>query len=129
MRHEALLGMTPDEIDRYAGVLGIDLGNAETKREKIAIIEGRRERVADVRVLGMTLAVPIRNLHDARVAEALRVRPLTDEMASRVMTLVLGEEQYDALIEHCTDDDGVIDADAVGLAFVLLFEDPELKNF
>ena len=128
MRHEVLMEMSLDDLDRYAKACGIDVTGEKTRERKVEVIEGRRGRTVDVNVLGLIVTVPKRRLHDQRVADLMR-GTLTDEDAATVMTLLLGEEQYDAVIDRCTDEDGTVDVEAIGMAFVSLVGDPELKNY
>lgn len=130
MRHEVLMEMSIEQIDQYAKVCGIDVTGKRTKEAKIALIEERRERVADIDVLGITIAVPVRNLHDKRVTDALGSKvPLTDEGASRLFVRLVGQEQYETLLERCTDDDGLVDVEALAIAFATVVHSPELKNY
>ena len=82
-------------------------------------------------MLGMTLTVPVKRLHDKRVSDLMRNGHFpNEEDATKAMVLLLGEDQYMALVEHCTDDDGTVDVEAIGSVFFKLFyDDPELKNF
>lgn len=128
MRREVLMEMSAADLDRYAAACGIDVSGESAQERKIEVIEERRGRTAEVNVLGMTLVIPKRRLHDQRVADILN-KPLTDESATQAMVLLLGDEQYMALVEWCTDVDGVVDVEALGVAFTKLFGDAELKNY
>ena len=129
MRHDVLMEMSLEQLDMYGRVCGIDVSDKKTKRMKVAAIEARRGRTADVDVHGMTLTVPVRAMHDKRVTDLLNGGPLSDEQATELMVLLLGDEQYAALVERCTDDDGLVDVEAVGLAFATIVNCEELKNF
>ena len=129
MRHEVLMEMTSDELDRYGEACGIDVSGKRTKAQKVALLEERRARVADIEVLGTTLHVPVRAMHDQRVTDLLDRGGLTEAEADALMTMLLGDEQYAALVERCTDDDGVVDVSAVGLAFATIVRSDELKNY
>ncbi len=130
MRQEVMMEMSLTELDLYAQACGIDATGASTKESKVALIEERQGRVAEVRMFGLTLAVPVRRLHDKRVSDLFVDGHLqSDKDAATVMTLILGEEQYERVIERCTDDDGVIDVEAIGRAFMTLVGDAELKNY
>lgn len=129
MRHEVLMEMSIEQIDQYAKVCGIDVTGKRTKEAKIALIEERRARVADIDVLGMTIAVPVRVMHDKLVVDLLNGGDLDDERAARLLVALVGEDQYETLLDRCTDEDGVVDVEAVCLAFATIVRSPELKNF
>lgn len=129
MRHEVLMEMSIEQIDQYAKVCGIDVTGKRTKEAKIALIEERRARVADIDVLGMTIAVPVRAMHDKLVVDLLNGGDLDDEQAARLLVALVGEDQYETLLDRCTDEDGVVDVEAVCLAFATIVRSPELKNF
>lgn len=128
MKSEFLHKMSDAEIADYAAALGIDLAPASTRDDRVTLIEGRRERVVTVTLLGIPFKVPMKAAHDQRVQNLLSKRDRTDEDTFEAMRLMLGSEQTDALVDACTDDDGTIDAAALGTAFVRLFTSDELKN-
>lgn len=129
MRHDALMEMSLEQLDLYAKACGIDTTAKKTKAQKVALIEERRARVADIDAVGMTLHVPVRALHDKVLNDMLSRGNLSEQEVDWVMTSLLGEDQYRALIEHCTEDDGVVDLEAVGIAFGTIIRSEELKNF
>lgn len=129
MRHEVLMEMSRRQLDQYGLVCGIDVTGKKSKKAKVALIEERRGRTADINVLGMTFAVPIRAMHDKRVVDLLNGEPLTDAQATELLAALLGEEQYEALVDRCTDEDGVVDVEAMGIAFATIFNSEELKNY
>lgn len=129
MRREVLEEMGEEEIDRYMRVLGVDAGAAKSKAAKIIRIERARERTAEIDVLGMTLAVPVKRLHDKRVTDRLNGQAATDEEMNEVMEALLGAEQRDAVLERCTDEDGTVDLEAYSLALATVVSSDELKNF
>lgn len=124
-----MMEMSLEQLDMYGKACGIDVTGRRTKAQKVALIEERRQRVADVDVLGMTLAVPVRAMRDKRVTDLLDRGGLSEAEADLLMTMLLGEDQYAALVERCTDEDGVVDVAAVGLAFATVITSPELKNY
>lgn len=130
MRHDVMMEMSLEQLDQYGTACGIDVSGRRTKAQKVALIEERRARVADIDALGMTLHVPVRAMKDKRVTDLLdRDGGLSEAEADWLMGALLGKEQYDALIERCTDDDGVVDVSAVGLAFATIVRSDELKNY
>lgn len=129
MRHEVMMEMSLEQLDQYARACGIDATGKRTKAQKVALIEERRGRVADVDAIGMTLHVPVRAMKDKRVSDLLDRGDLTEAEADWLMRALLGEEQYDSVIERCTDEDGVVDVSAVGLVFATLVRSEDLKNY
>lgn len=124
-----MMEMSLEQLDQYARACGIDATGKRTKAQKVALIEERRARVADIDVLGMTLHVPVRAMKDKRVSDLLDRGDLTEAEADWLMRALLGEEQYDSVIERCTDEDGVVDVSAVGLVFATLVRSEDLKNY
>lgn len=129
MKRETLERMSEPEIDEYAKVLGIELAPCKTLEEKIDMIERRRERGVIVTVLGIDLDIPIKRVHDKRVADIISNPRATDEDTYEAMALILGDAQMRKLVEACTDEDGVVDSHALGLAFVKILTSDQLKNF
>lgn len=128
MNTETLARMSEAELDEYAAVLGISAAGAPDAPAKARLIEAARERRASIRVLGMEFEIPVKRAHDQRLESALASSRSDEEMAAAI-ELLLGAEQFSALIAACTDADGTVDAEALGLAFVKLVTAPELKNF
>lgn len=129
MKREVLLGMSKSELDDYAKMLGIDVTGKKTVEKKVAAIEERRERTADIDVLGLTVTVPIKRMHDKRVTDLASKRSMTDEDATELLALILGEEQLSKVVDRATDEDGTVDVDAMGLAMARILCSEELKNF
>lgn len=124
-----MMEMSLEQLDQYGTACGIDVSGKRTKAQKVALIEERRGRVADVDVLGMTLHVPVRAMKDKRVTDLLDRGGLSEADADWLMGALLGEEQYASLIERCTDEDGVVDVSAVGIAFATIVRSEDLKNY
>lgn len=129
MRHEALTAMSESELDGYARVIGIDVTGKKTVEEKVAEIESRRERTAEIDVLGITLAVPIKRMRDKRVADIMAKRAMSDADATKLLDLVLGKEQAKKLTQQATDPDGTVDTDALGFALASIVTSEALKNY
>lgn len=129
MRREVLLGMSKSELDDYAKMLGIDVTGKKTVGKKVAAIEERRERTAEIDVLGLTLIVPVKRMRDKRVTDLLSKRSMTDEEATDLFALIIGEDQMAKVVERATDEDGAVDVDAMGLAMARILCSEELKNF
>lgn len=128
MRSEYLMGMPAEDIDRYAARIGIDVAGERDKAAKVRAIQERRGRVATVQVLGTSVDVPVKRLHDKRVTDAFAAATDDDGLAKAV-GLLLGADQWDAIVERCTEEDGTVDNDALGLAVASILQDDELKNF
>ena len=129
MRREFLMEMTDAEIDEYAGALGVDTTRLRGQKAKLRLIEERRERVATVSALGMELEVPVKRLHDKRLTDRIRKPRHTDEETEQIMREILGQEQFDAVVDRCTDEDGTVDVDAMALVYVKVLTSGELKIF
>lgn len=129
MKRSILERMSESEIDEYAKVLGVELAPCETLEEKIDMIERRRERCAVVSALGIDFEIPIKRVHDKRISDIITNPKATDEDTYKAMNLLLGDSQTRRLIDACTDDDGTIDSDALGLAFVKILTSKSLKNY
>lgn len=129
MKREVLMEMSKSELDEYGKVLGVDVSGKRTVAQKADAIEKRRERVAEVEALGLTLAIPVKRMRDKRVTDLASKRPMTDADASELLGLLLGGEQMEALADRATDGDGTVDIDAMGLAMARILASDELKNF
>ena len=129
MRHEALLGMTEEEIDGYARSLGVSLDGVEGKAAKVELIERRRERTADVRVLGALVPIPVKRLHDKRMTDRMRGGAMSDEDFMGLMRDLLGEDGLAEVVDRATDEDGTVDNEALALAYTQVITSDELKNF
>ena len=124
-----MMEMSKSELDEYANVIGIDVTGKKTVAQKVASIESARERVADIDVLGMSVAIPIKRMHDKRVSDLVGKKLMSDDDATELMRLMLGDDQMDSLVARATDDDGTVDIDAMGLAIARITSAEELKNF
>lgn len=129
MKREVLMEMSKSELDEYGKVLGVDVSGKRTVAQKADAIEKRRERVAEVEALGLTLSIPVKRMRDKRVTDLASKRPMTDADASELLGLLLGGEQMEALADRATDGDGTVDIDAMGLAMARILASDELKNF
>lgn len=129
MKREVLMEMSKSELDEYGKVLGVDVSGKRTVAHKADAIEKRRERVAEVEALGLTLSIPVKRMRDKRVTDLASKRPMTDADASELLGLLLGGEQMEALADRATDGDGTVDIDAMGLAMARILASDELKNF
>lgn len=121
--------MAPDEIDVYASLVGANTSGMESLAEKIAAIESTRERTHEIVLLGALFSISTRNIRDKRFQDAIGSSARSDEQAELAARLALGDEQWERLVERATDDDGVIDIDALGLAVARILNNPELKNY
>lgn len=124
-----LARMGADELDGYARMLGIDAREAKGAEAKAALIERRRSRVASVRVLGMDVEIPVKRAKDKRAVDLAARAGEDDGAAEAFMRLMLGDEQWEAVVRACTDEDGTVDVCAMALAYAQVSRSPELKNF
>lgn len=129
MKLDALKRMDESEIDELGRMYSIELAPCNSLEEKIEMIERRRSRGIIVRVLGIDFEIPIKRAHDKRISDIVGNLNATGMDSMEAITLLLGEAQTKMLVEACTDDDGVVDIDALALAFVKLFNSEKLKNY
>ncbi len=130
MKREILASLIESELDLYAKTIGVELPDGMPICEKVDRVEEARNRTAVVSVLGFDVSVPIKSLHDKRVADKVKnLSILSDDAMETLFVDIVGDDQWDAIVEHCTDDDGVVDVDALGLFIAKVLVDPELKNF
>ena len=129
MNRECMERMSASELDEYAKSCGIEVSHARDKKDKLRIISERRERVASVRALGIDFEIPVKRVHDKRLTDLLGKQDMTDEDMTEAMGMMLGREQFDELVAACTDDDGTVDVNAMGVAYVRIVTSSELKNF
>lgn len=129
MRREILLSLDDPEVDEYARALGVDTTGLKTVKAKVDLIDEARARSADVDALGMTVSIPIKRLHDLNVIDKLNGKALSDEDYKALCVDVLGEDQTRAIYDHCTDDDGTVDVEGVGLVLRKVFYSDAAKNF
>lgn len=121
--------MSPEQLDDYAHLLGLDVSGIATVGEKIEEIESRRERVATVDVAGLSLTVPIKRLHDKRLMDKYKGKVVTNSDLECFVADLLGDDQMQAVRELCTDEDGTVDAEGYLLVLGAVNGADELKNF
>jgi hypothetical protein len=126
MRKEIMAEMSAEQMGDYARLIGV---NASGGKSLIEEIEEARAHVAVIDLLGAEFTVPIKRMHDKRITDVLAKRSLSDRQAEQLMQDILGKAQYKSLLERCTDDDGTIDTDALGVALNALITSEQLKNF
>lgn len=129
MKRSTLLRMTPEQLDGYARMLGLDVSGHETVEEKADAIEARRERVATIDVAGLSLTVPMKRLHDKRLIDKYEGGVKTNSELEDFISDLLGEEQMQSLRDACTDEDGTVDADGYMVLLESINVAEELKNF
>ena len=130
MKKEYLLAMSESELDLYGRACGIDTTAAKGVKAKAALIAQARERTADIHVMGMTLTVPIKKMRDKTVGDRIEAGALqSNAKIEELMVDLLGAEQWEAIIERCTDEDGTVDIDAFGVIVAEILSSTELKNY
>ena len=129
MNPEYMERMGASELDEYAKSCGINITRLKDKQLKINAINERRERIATVRALGIDFEIPIKRVHDKRLSDLLNNPNASDEDMTHAMVLLLGQEQFDELVSACTEDDGTVDVNAMGVAYVRIISSDNLKNF
>lgn len=128
MNKEYMARMSASELDEYGKLIGVATSPGKTATEKARIIDHGRERTASIRVLGIDLEIPIKRTRDKRVSDLLYKDGRTDAETEEVMRLLLGDDQMGEVTRACTDEDGTVDIDALGLAFAKIITSDELKN-
>lgn len=121
--------MDERELEGYAKILGFTTAAADGAEAKADLIEKRREKVADLTILGIAMKVPVKRAHDRRFLDEMSEGTHTMEDLERSYRFLLGDQQYDELVRAVTDVDGTVDDDALAYAFNAILVDPELKNF
>ncbi len=127
MRKENLERMSDAEIVQYASALGIPKKAIKAAEDKAAFVWNRWNQEATVSALGIDFKIPAKLLRDKEIINTLSGN-LTDDAADEIILRLLGESQYKALVEACTDEEGVVDVVAMGVAFGRILNSRALKN-
>lgn len=128
MKHEYLVQMSDKELDAYGSTLGVDVSGIADHAGKVDEIESYRGRSATIRVMGLEITVAMKRLHDKRLMDKYGGKAITNSILEDFVTDLVGEDQMQAIRERCTDEDGIIDADAYITALNLINRADELKN-
>lgn len=128
MKKEVLLSMGAEELDKYGSIIGVNVSDMPEVSDKVSAIMSARERTHEVRLLGALFHIPVRNIRDKRFQDALS-NGFTDASVELAARLALGDEQWEKLVDRVTDNDGVVDVDALGMAIAQIISNPELKNY
>lgn len=120
--------MSEEELDRYANAIGISTAAAKTAAQKVALIEKERSRSVTVEALGVVLELPAKRVRDQRFSDLMNKDGRTDDDLKEAFALLLGESQYAQLVEAATDEDGTVDAIALGFALNSILTSDALKN-
>ncbi len=120
--------MGEEELDRYANAIGISTAAAKTAAQKVALIEKERARSVTVEALGVVLELPAKRVRDQRFSDLMNKDGRTDDDLKEAFALLLGESQYAQLVEAATDEDGTVDAIALGFALNSILTSDALKN-
>jgi hypothetical protein len=120
--------MGEEELDRYANAIGISTAAAKTAAQKVALIEKERSRSVTVEALGVVLELPAKRVRDQRFSDLMNKSDRTDDDLKEAFALLLGESQYAQLVEAATDEDGTVDAIALGFALNSILTSDALKN-
>lgn len=120
--------MGEEELDRYANAIGISTAAAKTAAQKVALIEKERSRSVTVEALGVVLELPAKRVRDQRFSDLMNKDDRTDDDLKEAFALLLGESQYAQLVEAATDEDGTVDAIALGFALNSILTSDALKN-
>ncbi len=129
MNTETMQNMTVAELEAYANSLGFTLKACKDKADKIALIGRRRARAATVPVLGLDLSIEVRRFRSSKFADVINDRSRTSADLTEAFRGLLGDEQYEALVAACTEEDGELDEDALAFAFGRILASDELKKY
>lgn len=128
MKKENLERMSDDEIIQYAKALGIPNKAIKSAKNKADFVWKRWNQEVTISTVGLEFSIPAKLLRDKDLINTLANPNLTDDQADKVILRLLGETQYNALIDACTDEEGVTDVVAMGIAFGKILSSPKLKN-
>ncbi len=128
MKKENLERMSDEEITQYAKALGIPNKAIRSARNKADFVWKRWNQEVTISTLGIDFSIPAKLLRDKDLVNALASPNLTDDKADEIIMRLLGETQYNALVNACTDEEGVTDVVAMGVAFGRILSSPKLKN-
>ena len=128
MKKENLERMSDDEIIQYAKALGIPNKAIRSAKNKADFVWKRWNQEVTISTVGLEFSIPAKLLRDKDLIEALANPKLTDDQADKVILRLLGETQYSALVDACTDEEGITDVVAMGVAFGRILSSPKLKN-
>lgn len=121
--------MGAKELDLYARAMELDCSKLKGVKAKREFVKQHLTKQADIKIFGKVYTVPVKRLHDKRVSDLLNGKNLTDDKLFEAMRLVLGDEQFDDIYAHCTEDDGLVNMASLTYAYLSVFENEELKNF
>lgn len=129
MNPEYMKRMGSKELEAYAQAMGFTTAAGKDAAAKVEIINRKRERAAEVSVLGVDLSVPVKRAHDKRVNDLLNKRGRTDADVMEAFRILLGDDQMAELVKAATDEDGTYDEVALSFAFNSILASKQLKNF
>lgn len=129
MNRENMLRMSERELDAYARSMGFSAHAAKGAEAKADLIDARRNRSVTVSALGVELEVTLKAAHDERFSALIGSATRTDEDVRRAFRLLLGDEQYEALVAAATDEDGTVDGAALSFGLNQILSSDELKNY
>ncbi len=129
MRESTLRSLSAEQLEEYAQAMGFTLRACKDKEDKIALIRRRRARSVTIEVLGLALDVEVRRFRSSRFSDAIKDRERTTDQLLGAFRDLLGDEQFDRLLDVCSDEDGETDDDALVCAFNAILRSDELKNY
>lgn len=129
MNIDSLKRMSTKELDEYAELLGFSVSSFKGVDAKIEEIQKHRNRHVSITVLGVELDISLRALRDKRFNDILNSSYDNNQEIEKAMVMLLGEQQYSELVKAVTEEDGVIDIDALSFAIGKIVTSPKLKNF
>ncbi len=129
MNTQTMEGLSNEELEAYAQTMGFTTKACKDKADKIALIQRKRSRSVTVTVLGLDLLVSVRRFRSSKFGDVITSRGRTSAELMGAFRDLLGDDQFDALMDVCRDEDGEPDEDAVAYAFNVILATDELKNY
>ena len=129
MNAETMQNMTVAELEAFANSLGLTLRACKDKADKIELLERKRARAATVSALGLDLDIEVRRFRSSKFADVINNPQRTSAELFGAFRGLLGDAQYDRLVEACTDESGELDEEALGFAFNRILSSDELKKY
>lgn len=124
-----MMELDSDSLDMLARATHVDVSGAKTKAVKVRLIEKAGQASAHVSVLGMDIEVTRSATRSVEVQRIMREDYPTDDETDRLLELLVGKGQRDAIVERCRNEDGTVDVDAYAVAIVSVLQDETVKNW
>lgn len=124
-----MLELDADSLEMLAKAARVDVTGARTKAAKVRLIEEANAQSAHVSVLGLDVEVTRQATRGMEVQRIMREQAPSDEDTDRLVRLLVGDDQHDAILDRCRNEDGTVDVDAYAVAILALLGDEQVKNW